>query len=134
LPLQVVKTALSLQVGNSTILQQNAQATNGVLHLIDSFPLHNAAFNTSMIALLEMAGDFGPFNDSQVCLSWLHAQWASILTTCLVLLPSLLNLVCDAVQRLYFSLLLECIQIAVAAIALATFHTQPASMHAWLQA
>jgi len=71
--LQVVKTALSLQVGNSTILQQNVQATNGVLHLIDSFPLHNAAFNTSMIASLEMAGDFGPFNDTQVRLSWLHA-------------------------------------------------------------
>lgn len=63
--LQIVKTSGSLQVGNSTILQQNVQATNGVLHLIDSFPLHNAAFNTSMIASLELSGDFGPFNESQ---------------------------------------------------------------------
>ncbi len=74
LPLQVVKSLGSLQIGNSTVLQQNVQATNGVLHLIDSFPLHNAAFNTSMIASLELAGDFGPFNESQVRLSWLYAR------------------------------------------------------------
>ncbi len=55
-----------------------------------------------------------------------------MLATWLVLLLSLLNLVCDAVQQLYFSLLLEYSQIAVEAIATATIHMQPASMHGGL--
>ena len=65
-----------MQVGNSTVIQQNVNASNGVLHLIDSFPLSNAAFNTSMIASLEAAGDFGPFNESQVL--WLIYCVASV--------------------------------------------------------
>lgn len=63
---QVSRASGTLQIGNSSVLQADVQAANGVLHLIDSFPLINAAYNTSMIASLEAAGDFGPFNDSQV--------------------------------------------------------------------
>ena len=56
----------SIQVGNATIVSADIGAVNGVVHTVDSFPLLNAAFNTSMVAALEAAGDFGPFNESKV--------------------------------------------------------------------
>ena len=56
----------SIQIGNATIVSADIGAVNGVVHVVDKFPLLNAAFNTSMVAALEAAGDFGPFNDSKV--------------------------------------------------------------------
>ena len=55
-----------IQVGNATILSADLGAVNGVVHIVNTFPLLNAAFNTSMIAALEAAGDFGPFSESKV--------------------------------------------------------------------
>ena len=55
-----------LQVGNASVLEADVQASNGVLQLLGTFPITNAAFNTSMVASLETAGNFGPFNSSQV--------------------------------------------------------------------
>ena len=55
-----------MQVANASVLTADMQATNGVLHLLGTFPLTNAAFNTTMITSLEAAGDFGPFTDPQV--------------------------------------------------------------------
>lgn len=53
-------------IGNATIIATNVGAANGVIHVIDKFPLVNAAVNTSMVAALETAGDFGPFDDAKV--------------------------------------------------------------------
>ncbi|KAL3138617.1 hypothetical protein ABBQ32_006381 [Trebouxia sp. C0010 RCD-2024] len=52
-------------IGNATIIATNVGAANGVIHVIDKFPLVNAAVNTSMVAALETAGDFGPFDDAK---------------------------------------------------------------------
>ena len=53
-------------IGNATIIATNVAAANGVVHVIDRFPLDNAAFNTTMVAALEAAGDFGPFDEAKV--------------------------------------------------------------------
>ena len=56
----------SIQIGNATIISADIGAVNAVVHVVDKFPLLNAAFNTSMVADLEAAGDFGPFSESKV--------------------------------------------------------------------
>ena len=56
----------NIQIGNATILSADVPAANGVVHIVDTFPLLNAAFNTCMVADLEAAGDFGPFNQTKV--------------------------------------------------------------------
>ena len=56
----------SIQIGNATVVSADIGAVNGVVHIVDKFPLLNAALNTSIIAALEAAGDFGPFNAFKV--------------------------------------------------------------------
>ena len=64
--MQVGNSLSGIQIGNATIVSADVAAANGVVHLVNKFPLLNAAFNSSMIAALEAAGDFGPFNESKV--------------------------------------------------------------------
>lgn len=56
----------TLVVGNATIIAADVGAANGVVHVMNRFPLLNAAFNTTMVAALEAAGDFGPFDEAKV--------------------------------------------------------------------
>ena len=56
----------NVQVGNATVVSADVAALNGALQILDTFSLQNVAFNTSMVAALEAAGDFGPFNQSKV--------------------------------------------------------------------
>lgn len=58
-----------VEVGNATIGLANLEASNGILHVIQSFPCTDTAFNNTMIATLELAGDFGPFSDAKVGLA-----------------------------------------------------------------
>lgn len=57
---------IAIQIGNTTIGTSDVEASNGVLHTIQSFPCADSAFNNTLIAALELAGDVGPFSDAKV--------------------------------------------------------------------
>lgn len=83
-------------IGNATIIAANVGAANGVVHVVDKFPLVNAAVNTSIVAALETAGDFGPFDEAKVAnlapFLLLHTSWVrSGLSGALVMVFPLLN-------------------------------------------
>ena len=54
-------------VGSARLIAANLPAANGVVHVLDSVLLGDMSVNVSAIGLAERLGDFGPFNDSQVC-------------------------------------------------------------------
>ena len=67
-----------IQVGNATLTQSDLEASNGVIHVIQNFPCTDTAFNNTMMATLELAGDFGPFNDAKVGQCHMHASAVGI--------------------------------------------------------
>lgn len=86
-----------IQVGNATLTQSDLAASNGVIHVIQNFPCTDTAFNNTMMATLELAGDFGPFDDAKVgrCIC-MHQQlayrhWSTWLHTACILPCSYLD-------------------------------------------
>ena len=54
-------------VGSARLIAADLPAANGVVHVLDSVLVGDMGVNVSAIGLAERLGDFGPFNNSQVC-------------------------------------------------------------------